>query len=93
MKTAVPELSLTPRQTELLSLVCLGHSTSSACRHLGISAATGEVHLRLAMLRNSAPNRVVLALRFDRARRTATGKPLTENVQLRQAKKRRKIEA
>lgn len=36
--------SLTPRETELLDLLCLGHSNKSAAKELGISNSTVEFH-------------------------------------------------
>lgn len=51
-------LSLTTRQSELLLLLTMGHSTATAAKVLGISTETAKSHLKWAYIRLGARGRV-----------------------------------
>ena len=58
-----PVRRLTPRQTELLSLVAAGHTNAQIARRLGISEGTVRTHLENIYERLDVPNRTAAVTR------------------------------
>ena len=50
-------MTLTPRQTQLLTLLAHGHSRETAAEQMGITLETAKSHLRWAYVRLGARNR------------------------------------
>jgi DNA-binding CsgD family transcriptional regulator len=61
--------NLTPRQAEIMALLVSGATAGTnkhIARHLGIDARTVEEHMRRAMAKMNASNRVQAAILWDR---------------------------
>jgi DNA-binding NarL/FixJ family response regulator len=58
-----PSALFTPRQNEVLSLLCDGYSNKLIAYHLGMSEATVKVHVRAMMKKLKVTNRTQVVLR------------------------------
>lgn len=63
-------LSITFRESQVLDALCDLGQTELVADRLGISKRTVEAHIQRAMLENGLPNRLTLALAWDRERRS-----------------------
>ena len=61
-----PSLRLTPRQLEVLSLLCEGLSNKLICRKLDISVGTAKIHVGRIMRELGAMNRLQAVVRAHR---------------------------
>lgn len=62
-------LSVTLRESQVLDALCELGQTDLVARKLGISIRTVENHIQRMMRENSHPNRLTLALAWDREKR------------------------
>jgi len=58
----LPVIELTPREAEILALICKGYSTNKIAEQLFISDRTVEGHRKNLMEKTNTPNAVCLAL-------------------------------
>lgn len=64
---------LTPRESQILALVCRGCGYEEICARLGISRATLRTHLRAAYEKTACRNRVELILTLVHQSAAPTG--------------------
>ena len=57
-------LKLTPRQSEVLELVCVGHSNKTIAALLGRAEVTVELHVTALLQKAKVENRAMLVARF-----------------------------
>ena len=72
----LPAVHLTPRQLEVLSLLCEGLPNKLICRQLNIAAGTVKVHIGVILRERGVTSRlqaVVAASRWDRSSDFAQG--------------------
>lgn len=61
--------ALTPREADVMRLVCYGLTAQGIGEVLGISSRTVEQHRRTAVMKLGARNQTQAAVLFDRAQR------------------------
>jgi DNA-binding CsgD family transcriptional regulator len=64
-------LSLTPREQSILDALCELGQTDLVARKLGLSPRTVGIYISRAMAANKYPNRLMLALAWDRENRNS----------------------
>ena len=67
------KLWITPRQLEILHLICTGKSYKEAAYDLGIATATVETHMQLAVKRNKCGHTTQLAVEAVRSGQLVMG--------------------
>jgi DNA-binding NarL/FixJ family response regulator len=61
--------ALTPREADVMRLICEGLTAQGVGEALGISSRTVEIHRRNAIIKLGARNQTQAAVLFDRAQR------------------------
>ena len=71
--TPVPHL--TPRQQQILSLVCLGHTNQQIASDLGLSVNTVKTYMRSTLQVLGVPNRAAAAALWTQKNREVSQTP------------------